>query len=144
MTMHDHATMDMIEGLKGKGYKITRARTAIAGILMKNDSPISALELHAVLAKRNIAVNNVTVYRELALLEKEGFLHGVKLNDGVKRYCLASAGHHHHLVCTNCKGVQDFEMEHDLDSIEKKINKEASFTVQSHALEFYGLCGQCS
>lgn len=134
----------IIESLKAKGYRITKGRTAIVDALLQRDAPVSALELHALLKKKGLSVNTVTVYRELAVLEKEGHVHGEKFKDGTKRYCLESEGHHHHLICTGCDAVQDIEMDHDLDAIEKKIGKEKAFTVQSHALEFYGLCAECS
>lgn len=134
----------IIGSLKAKGHRITKARIAIADLLMKHDAPVSAAEVHMLLKKQGLTTNTVTVYRELAFLESEGHLHGVKFNDGTKRYCLASTGHHHHLVCTGCDAVQDIEMDHDLDAIEKQICKEKAFRVQSHALEFYGLCAKCS
>lgn len=130
--------------LKANGHKMTHARRAIVNLLLQQNAPVSALEVHAQLQKRKIDVSNVTVYRELAFLEAEGFLQGAMFNDGVKRYCQAEEGHHHHLICTKCETIQDMEMENDLDSIEKKIRKEKSFKVQSHVLEFYGLCSRCA
>jgi len=133
----------IIEQLRADGHRVTTARRAIVRGLLRSKAPVSALQVHALLRKRQLETNNVTVYRELAFLEAEGFLHGVTLKDGVKRYCLASNGHHHHLICTGCNAVQDVKMEHDLDSFEKKIARQKSFTVQSHSLEFYGLCARC-
>jgi Fur family ferric uptake transcriptional regulator len=134
----------IIQKLRAKGHKMTHARKAIVEILLRSKAPVSAADVHSLLQKQKVEASNVTVYRELAFLEVEGFLHSDKFKDGVKRYCQASVGHHHHLVCTECNTVQDVEMENDLDSIEKKIHKEKSFKVKSHSLEFYGLCAQCA
>lgn len=135
---------DVLDKLKARGHKMTHARRTIVHLLLRQDAPISASEVHAQLRKRKIEVSNVTVYRELAFLEAEGFLQGATFNDGVKRYCQAEEGRHHHLICTRCETIQDVKMDNDLDSIEKKIQKEKTFTVQSHMLEFYGICSHCT
>jgi Fur family ferric uptake transcriptional regulator len=134
----------IIQKLRAKGHKMTHARKAVVEVLLRSKAPVSAADVHALLQKQKVEASNVTVYRELAFLEVEGFLHSDKFKDGVKRYCQASVGHHHHIVCTECNTVQDVQMENDLDLIEKKIHKEKSFNVKSHALEFYGLCAQCA
>lgn len=134
----------IIDTLKERGHRITLARKAVIALVSKTKNPLSALDVHAGLMKDNMDVSNVTVYRELAFLESEGFLHGDVFKDGVKRYCQSSEGHHHHLVCTGCNTVEDVHMDHDLDAIEQKIRKEKSFTIQSHSLEFYGLCPECA
>lgn len=141
MTVTDSS---IIDALKKKGHRITIARKAVIALVTNSKNPLSALEVHALLRKEQMDVSNVTVYRELAFLEDEGFLHGVSLKDGVKRYCRSSEGHHHHLVCTGCNTVEDVHMEPDLQVIEKKIRQEKSFNVQSHSLEFYGLCPKCA
>ncbi len=138
-----HKLESIIAALKQDGHRITHARKAIVELMLEGNGPMSAAELHVLLQKRGTEVNTVTVYRELAFLEDEGIVHGDTLKDGVKRYCNTVIGHHHHLVCTGCNAVEDIEMENDLDSLERKIRKEKSFNVKSHALEFYGLCEKC-
>jgi Fur family ferric uptake transcriptional regulator len=134
----------ILTALKKNGHRITTARKSIIEAMLTMQKPCSALEMHAVLSEKGLTTNKVTVYRELGFLEREGVVHDVTFNDGVKRYELASEAHRHHLICTECKAIQDVEMDHDLDGIERKIRKEKSFTVRSHSLEFYGLCARCA
>ncbi len=139
-----HHHMTIFGKLKEKGHRLTDARKAIVQTFTKSQKPLGALDLHNVLRKKGLETNQVTVYRELAFLEKEGILHSVKFNDGIRRYEMQSDSHKHHLICLKCKGVDHMEMEGDLTGLEKKIGKEKSFKVQSHALEFYGLCAGCA
>lgn len=135
----------ILTALKQNGHRITAGRKAVVSALATMTTPIGATELHAMLAKKRINVNKVTVYRELAFLEEQGIAIAVTFKDGTKRYEIADTDHHHHhLICTSCQSVQDVEMAHDLDDVEKKIRKDKSFTVQSHSLEFYGLCKRCA
>ncbi len=137
------AVEDILVTLRQRGYRTTQTRRAVISLLLRARQPLGALDIYDALGKRSGGKDKVTVYRELAVLEKEGILQGTQFVDGVKRYCLRSMGHHHHLVCLRCRRIQDVEMEHDLDMLEKKISRDKSFTVQSHTLEFYGLCARC-
>ena len=133
----------ILSRLRDKGHRMTSARTVIVQAVLGSKKPFSFLEMHVTLTKKGFGIDKVTVYRELQFLEKEKLLQGVKFQDGTKRYCLASSGHHHHLICTKCSDVQDMKMDHELDTIKKKIRREKSFNIQSHALEFHGLCSRC-
>jgi Fur family ferric uptake transcriptional regulator len=135
----------IITRLRDKGYRITPARKTMTETVLKMKKPFSALEMHALLQKRGFTINTVTVYRELQFLEKEGIIQGTKFQDGTKRFCLASNGHHHHLICTNCNDVADVDMPcTNLHAMEKQLAKKSNFTIKSHSLEFYGLCARCS
>lgn len=135
---------EILSLLKKKGHRMTMARRAIVQMIVQAKKPLSAADFHTLLSKKALHPNVVTVYRELAFLEKEGILRSMKLKDGVKRYCNAAAGHHHHLVCTKCDTVADVDMAcDDLQTVEKQLAKKNNFTVKSHSLEFYGLCSRC-
>jgi Fur family transcriptional regulator, ferric uptake regulator len=134
----------VLSALKAKGRRITTARAAIVEYFVASRGPFSAANIFGVLKKQKLRTDLATVYRELAFLLGEGILREVQFNDGVRRYEILSDDHHHHLVCTSCHSIQDVHMDQDLDAVEKLIEKETSFKVQSHTLEFYGLCSQCA
>lgn len=118
--------------------KNTKVRKEIFQIFSKNGHPIDAFEI-----TKSIKVNKTSVYRELKVLLGKGLILETDFGDGKKRYELASLEHHHHLICTKCKSVADIELTDDLSSVEKLIQKEKSFKVQRHNLEFFGLCVNC-
>ncbi len=140
---HSHPSGSLVALLRRRGYRITAARAAIAQLMEQSAHPLSALEIHARLRRKNVRMNKVTAYRELRFLEGQGLLMPVQFDDGIKRYEAASLPHHHHLVCTQCKSVQDIEIDRHCEGLEAQIHRQKSFTVASHALEFYGLCGRC-
>ena len=49
---------------------------------------------------------------------------------------------HHYLLCQNCHHVEEVEGE-DLTKLEQKIFKDHQFKIESHYLEFMGLCVVC-
>ena len=133
-----------IERLKEQGFRITKVRRALVELIADASQPLSAIDLLAELSIRDLSVNKTTVYRELDFLLLHHAIIEIDLLDGMKRYeLLRSEEHHHHLVCTKCRKIQCIEMNNDLDDLEKRIRRRHQFRVESHILEFFGLCSAC-
>jgi Fur family ferric uptake transcriptional regulator len=58
-------------------------------------------------------------------------------------YVLLPDGHHHHIICTNCNRVIEFE-DCGLTALENELESRLCVKLTGHLLEFYGLCEQCS
>ena len=112
-------------------------------IFENNPLPQTQEELRQGLAKMGLDLNKTTIYRQLEKLEKENLIKPVSLGDRQTRYELNLHNHHHHLVCTNCKKVEDIFVHNDVKHVEDKIRKDKNFQIQNHILEFFGLCAQC-
>ena len=135
----------VLEELKAAKFRITAARKAVVEVVLSAGAPVSAQDVSAGLKKLGVAANVTTVYRELEFLRERGVLVPVTFVDGVQRYEPSDLGHHHHLVCVECNGIQDVVVAHDqVHAVEKDIEKRYKFTVVQHALEFYGRCAKCS
>lgn len=122
---------------------MTAGRRGIALVLGQAKQPLSIQEIHAELHKRHLSVNVTTVYRELAALVEHGLCRSLQFGDRHARYELSPADHRHHLVCTECRTIEDVVMDHDLDHVERTLKKRTKFKVLNHNLEFYGLCERC-
>jgi len=135
--MQKHITETYLK-LKELSLKNTKVRREIFQILSKASNPIDAPYL-----VEHIKVNKSSIYRELKVLVSKGVVIEIDFGEGKKRYDLATVNHHHHLVCTSCKSISEMKLKQDLDNIEKEIEKDTSFKVQRHNLEFFGLCANC-
>lgn len=133
---------EIVSKLKSEGHRITPIRNKILEILGDSTQPISAPALLESVKSSNEGVNKTTIYRELDFLKLKDFISEVEFGDGKKRYEL-NDGHHHHLICLNCKKIEDVDLKTDLSEEEKKIEKETGFKIQSHSLEFFGFCKDC-
>lgn len=133
----------LVTQLKEKGFRITKARKAILEILISAERPLSAQEIGMLLERRTLSANKTTIYRELDFLVAQRSISQVDLLDGVKRYEPLHLGHHHHLVCTRCRGIQCVKICGDLKALERTIGAAHGFTVESHTLEFFGICSGC-
>ncbi|MBM4139187.1 MAG: transcriptional repressor [Nitrospira sp.] len=131
------------DSLKAGGKKLTRARIAILAVLEQSHFPITAAEIHARLIKARAGADLVTVYRNLAMLQGLGLLSAIGFHEGQMRYevCHGRA-HHHHIQCRGCGKIIDL-MLCPLQNLTKRIEEQTQFSVDGHALEFFGWCPQC-
>lgn len=134
---------EVIDKIRSKGHRITKVRGLVAELFINSSEPLTAQDLILGLDTLGLKVNKTTVYRELTFLLTAGIIKSIDFGDGVKRYELLQEQHHHHLICINCKKVEDVDLTMDLEKEEAKISKDKNFKILNHSLEFFGLCINC-
>jgi Fe2+ or Zn2+ uptake regulation protein len=133
--------------LRARGARVTPARQLLLELLVHATEPLSAEKLQAALAKKKRVVSKTTVYRELEFLLGEGLVASIFMGDDTTRYEITSTEHHHHVICTSCRRVEDVETpgaEEALLPLERRLAKKINFAHITHALEFFGLCNSCA
>ena len=128
--------------LQARGYRLTAARRAILAALGDAGGHVTADELAAVVHQSAPTVGRMTGYRTLDRLGELGLLRPVYQGTGAAHYVLLLDGHHHHLVCSRCRRVIEFD-ECALAELAETVGRRYGFTVEGHLLEFYGRCSQC-
>ncbi|MFP4466833.1 MAG: Fur family transcriptional regulator [Candidatus Goldiibacteriota bacterium] len=136
---------------RGCGYRVTAGRETVLQVLLNTKEHLSAEEIFLRAKKINPAVGLTTVYRTLEMLSSMGAVHKFDFGDKRARYELAesSKGHHHHLVCTGCNKIIDYDDFIDeevklLEQTQKKLSKKYKFKIENHLIQFYGICAECS
>lgn len=136
-------TRQLGNALRQNGHRLTRARRAILEALVESGGHVSADELVNLVHEVAPGVGRMTVYRTLDLLQELSLIRPVYQGTGAAHYVLMEDGHHHHLVCTNCQRVFEFD-----DCVAQEIGRALSnrfnFEIEGHLLEFYGRCPDCS
>jgi Fur family transcriptional regulator, ferric uptake regulator len=129
----------LLRRLEDAGERMTEPREIVVRALVAQPGVINpealSYELHPE------GVGRATVYRTLDLLERYGMLARVHV-DGCHGYTLCDEGHHHHLLCSGCNAVLPV----DATGVEAEILRlaeELKFRVDTHTLEFAGLCEAC-
>jgi Fe2+ or Zn2+ uptake regulation protein len=144
MTEPLHATA--AERLRTDGQRYTAQRRAIVERLHAEEQPLTIPQLLA----REPHLAQSSAYRNLAVLERAGVVHRIVTSDEFARYELAEdlTRHHHHLICSSCGAVTDFEVsdtvEHELEGALARAARRARFTVRTHRLDLVGTCADCS
>jgi Fur family ferric uptake transcriptional regulator len=129
----------MLRQLGTAGHRLTGPRAAVVRAIAAQEGTVTAEQLVAELQPRGIS--RATVYRTLDVLERRGLLARMHL-DNYHGYTVCDDGHHHHLLCRSCGRVAAV----DATGVEAEIHKLAQqldFRVDTHTLEFSGLCRAC-
>ena len=128
--------------LRARGYRLTPARRAILAALAAAGEHPTADALAAAVHQAAPGVGRMTVYRTLDLLCDLGLLRPVYQGTGAAHYVLLLDGHHHHLVCSRCRRVIEFD-DCALGDLAETVARRYGFVVEGHLLEFYGRCAEC-
>lgn len=126
----------------------TKQRRLVAEMLyeqcLNRHRHLNVDELHREVRDADNTVGYATVYRTVKLLERVGLLTASRFSDGTARYevALADEEHHDHLICTKCGQIVEFE-NHDIERLQHEIAASLGFTLDSHRMDLYGICGPC-
>ncbi len=136
--------MDVNDEIRASGKRMTRTRRAVLSVLEQSQYPLSPTELYAQLKKHKVAIDLVTVYRNLVTLKELGLVTQLELHqEGQVRYEMREGRqHHHHIRCKSCGRIVDLLL-CPLKKLTAVIEKETRFVVGDHSLEFSGWCPRC-
>ena len=130
---------DFEKMLHGAGLKSTSPRLSVLKALSEMKRPETVQEIH----KRLKKIDLVTLYRTLASFEEKKIVKRVDLRKDAVYYEL-NTNHHHHVICTNCDKVEDFESKEVERALKQSVGGLSKFgDIKSHSLEFFGLCNAC-
>ena len=128
-----------VENLREHGLRLTPQRVSIVEAIVSMPGHFDAEELCARLGSRGIS--RATVYRTMELLVALNLVRPLYLNDPTQRFVSATGGHHH-LVCTNCGAIIEFDY-CTADQMAQKLAEQYNFLIHNHLLEFQGMCQAC-
>ena len=137
-------TAKLKDEIRAAGKRITRTRQAVLSVLEGAQYPLSPTELYGQLQAQNVAIDLVTVYRNLTTLKELGLVTQLELHqEGQFRYEIKEGReHHHHIRCKSCGRIVDLLL-CPLKKLTAFIEQETRFVVGDHSLEFSGWCPKC-
>ncbi len=113
---------------------------------------MSAEEIFLEVHKEYPNIGLTTVYRTLEVLTRLGIVSKNDFGDNRASYELSSktekTSHHHHLICTGCGMVIDYDDFMDkevefLKYVEEGLSKKFNFKITNNLMQFYGFCEKC-
>jgi len=135
----DHKVRTLLASAK---LRNTRQRSEILALLVEKPGPFSTQEIRSLIGQKSC--DPVTIYRVLENFERARIVRRCDFSDGIGRYELAVGNkHHHHLVCTGCRRVEDLDIR---DCPTQKLERSArarGYAEVDHSLEIFGLCPHC-
>ncbi len=129
--------------LRDAGYKLTNARLTVLQVLETQHEHMTSTEVLDAVSAQDETIGRASIFRTLDLLTQLAIIRPTYIDSSMTpRYVLLPGGHHHHIICTNCSQVIEFE-DCGLDALSGKLEEKFDIRLTGHLLEFYGLCHEC-
>jgi len=122
-------------------HRQTRQRRAILEVLRRAGDHPTAGEIHARARRRLPHLSLGTVYRNLALLTREGRITRIALPGHPARYD-REAGMHDHVRCIRCGRITDVPPS-ATGTPERRARRIRGYAIVGRRVEFLGICPTC-
>jgi len=129
------------EACRSRGIPVTVQRRTVFEALLDNQAHPTADEVYEIVRRRLPDVSRTTVYRILETFVQLGLVMRVCHPGSAVRFD-PKMHQHHHLVCTQCEKILDFE-DRSLDQIPLPNTRPSGFEIQTYHIHFRGLCAEC-
>src|SRR5690606_9451510 len=137
------AMADRTQRLRDAGYKLTTARLTVLSVLEDGGGHMTSAEVLEKVDQTAPEIGRASVFRALDLFTRLSIIRPTYINDSsTPTYVLMPGGHHHHIICTNCDRIIEFDNCH-LEGVERELERQFNVQITGHLLEFYGLCANC-
>lgn len=121
--------------------RMTPARQAVLQAIESWQGSFTVIELFDRARRAHPRLGLATTYRTVELLRRSGSVRPLA-GDERHAYVRCHPGHHHHLVCTTCGGVEETEL--CAAPADEELKRRHGFSPQSHEVDIYGLCARCA
>jgi Fur family ferric uptake transcriptional regulator len=129
--------------LRNAGHKLTHARLTVLRVLETSGGHVTSTEVLERVSHLDATIGRASVFRTLDLLTSLSIIRPTYIQSSLTpTYVLLPDGHHHHIICTNCSRVIEFD-DCGLSEMEAVLEKRLHVRLTGHLLEFYGLCERC-
>lgn len=132
-------TLEML--CRQHGLPVTVQRRAVYRFVRGRKDHPTADQVYKGVRKHLPDVSRMTVYRVLDALVRIGALRKVCSPNSSARYD-ANTGRHHHLVCTVCEKLVDYEDE-GLNDLPLPRGRAQGFQISDYSIQFRGMCADC-
>jgi Fe2+ or Zn2+ uptake regulation protein len=131
------------EAIRAAGLRATPQRlAAYEAVQRAGGRHLSADDVWQELRRHPAGMDRSTAYRILADLARSGLLKEVRLADGVARFEIQDAAHHH-AVCTRCGATEDVGPA-AVRALNRRLRTETGFVLGEQPLLLPGLCRTCA
>jgi Fur family ferric uptake transcriptional regulator len=128
--------------LREAGYKITGARQAVLSALEQAEGHLTSAQVIEAVADADPSIGRASVFRTLDLLTRLSLIRPTFVESSSPVFVLLPNGHHHHVVCTQCNTMIEFD-DCGLEKLAADLEQHYGVAIMGHLLEFYGLCSAC-
>jgi Fur family ferric uptake transcriptional regulator len=133
---------EALEVLRAEGKRITAQRSLLLQVMRESHGHLDADQIYQRARTKDPRISLSTVYRNLALLKDLGLISELHLDEEHHHYEIREDTEHHHLICSGCDQVIEFESPL-VARLFAEIEKSHDFLVERAHIDLVGLCKDC-
>jgi len=122
-------------------FRMTHQRQVILQELRKTKTHPCADEIYFMVRRLIPHISIGTVYRNLELLSKMGFIKKIEF-DGNQMHFDGNPEKHYHVSCIVCHRIDDIPT-NVVKKLEFSLEEIEGYNILDHTLHFIGVCKQC-
>lgn len=129
--------------LRDGGHKLTHARLTVLEVLERSGGHVTSSDLLEQVNAVDPSIGRASVFRALDLFTRLALVRPTYIDSSVTpTYVLMPDGHHHHIICTGCSRVIEFD-QCGLAPLTAELESRLGVRLTGHLLEYYGICPDC-
>lgn len=129
--------------LRDAGHKLTNARMTVLDVIEQGGGHLTSTEILTRVSDADATIGRASVFRALDLFTRLSLIRPTYIDSSMTpTYVMLPDGHHHHIICTRCNRVIEFE-DCGLSKLASELESRLNVCLTGHLLEFYGLCAEC-
>ncbi|MEM1204702.1 MAG: Fur family transcriptional regulator [Acidobacteriota bacterium] len=132
-----------LDVLRQNGHRVTSERLRLFREIYSHHTHIDAEALLESMQAQNLKISRATLYRNLDLMDRYGFVRKQRLGGNRFLYEHVHAGlRHDHLVCDECGKVVEF-VSPGIEAMQRQICLAHGFDPDQHTLQIHSVCNDC-
>ena len=128
--------------LRAEGKRVTPQRALLLRIIRESGGHLDADEIYRQARESDPRISLSTVYRTVKLLKELGLVEELHFGEEHHHYEMATGKVHHHLLCTGCGQIVEFESP-VLDELLAALEREHGFALGRVQIDAVGRCQEC-
>ncbi len=133
---------EMLKNFKKHNFRITPQRLAVFKILAASEVHPSVEKIYEQVSREFPTISIATVYKTIQLLKQINDVIELDFPDCSNRYNGKKPYPHPHVICIRFPKILDPDLG-SLKNITEEVSNKAGFKIQTHRLDFFGLCAKC-
>lgn len=133
---------ELIVRLREHGCRLTPQRMVVLKILATSDEHPTAEQIYKRVKADYPMTSLATVYKTLTLLAQMGEVLEIGFNDDSTHYDGRKAQPHPHLICIECKKIEDLDLA-PLQHLLEDVADRTGYRVLRYRFDFFGICPEC-
>ena len=142
MLNSENIEASIIRAFRGKGYKATPQRIAIARFVLHSREHPSAHMTYLSVKKVYPTVSLATVYKTIKILKDCGLVQELNMPQVDTRFD-PNTRPHAHLLCLQCGSITDW-IDPMITKLVDRISRDEDFKVSGSSLDINGICRTCA